>query len=1253
VPNCNWYEKSSISNIRITNVTVANCWVSNVYVCAPEVYFNGNITGTDSYPYYGIIVSNYLYWADDNNWYFMDYASNVTIEYATVEHCYVGGIFVYDASGYITVENCTCRYNTFGGDTTSGFGIFFSYSSGNNKAINNRVYGNNYGISAGNENYDEFVNNVVESNYVEGISARNVDYINISNNILRFNGNYGISSAISVYSENYNAGHVDVVNNTLYANYRGIVIQGYTIGSVLKNNVTLCTMEGIVLDSGINTGGSNQIVEENEIRGCRRGIWVINSSYDNIIRNNVIHDNERGIVVQSGYNNSIRQNVIYNNSYLGIDLGEDGVTPNDGQIVTSQPNHGMDYPVITTVSLNGNTLHVEGYIGVEGVGGSSNFANAIVDVYLVKNSTGGDNLVGNDYNGKYYGEGWVYLGSLIADSNGYFSGDIDVSGKGVDTNSYISATATLSGRGTSEFGPNYLLSQAVVVEGYVYEDFKTLGIKDNDVGIPNVQVALFKDNTTAGTQGILDSNDELVATTVTNSTGYYNFTITDTSALYFVAVNSSTVNTTRGLNSGYTINDIWAEQTYQTNESNYSQIIQLFGGRNPKISDNWSAGVYEHYVKINCSEYDNEPIIFGFSFDVVVNTNDLSENSQGSFRQFIQNANAIRGANRMYFIPTVPQNNPDGWEIYINYTSLGLLPVVKDDYTEINGTVFNTDLTINESAELIINGTSIPAGVWAGSPNYVIKVNANHSNVTYLHITNASNDYVAGIYLYQSAYCNITNVEVDNNFYGIHLSQSSNNTLSNITAVENTNIGIYLYYNNNNNILTDILANNNYDGIYLYQSNNNYLKNITANGNSHYGIYIYTSNGNTLTDISTNYNRKGLYIMWDSDYNVLSNITASNNDEYGIEILLNCDHNSLTNVTANNNGHIGVEIYWWSNYNSLVNITTNNNTDTGIYVSQSENNIFTNIIANNNGYGGIELRDSSNNNIFTNVVAYCNGKGVVVELGYNNTFSYLSIYNNTYLGIDLGDDNVTLNDGQLNSSQPNYGVDYPVITYAEFNGTHLYVEGFINDESAETGSSNFENAIVDVYLVKNSTGGDNLIGNNISSDGLTLNKYYGEGWIYLGSLTANSNGEFEGWLEVAGKGVEWYALITATATLNGNTSEFGPNYLLVRKISVSTGITVFWQNDHYNATITVTALNETQHKITVYWIKPENLTINSMQGDYDYNNSYNNIYYWKFDVIKAGETKYVYLNLSASNECSLSEAYVIGIDPNRGGLSEN
>jgi parallel beta-helix repeat protein len=87
------------------------------------------------------------------------------------------------------------------------------------------------------------------------------------------------------------------------------------------------------------------------------------------------------------------------------------------------------------------------------------------------------------------------------------------------------------------------------------------------------------------------------------------------------------------------------------------------------------------------------------------------------------------------------------------------------------------------------------------------------------------------------------NTANSNNSYGIHLYNSSGNTLIGNASRWNKSYGIYLY-DSSGNTMTDNIASNNYLGIYLYYNcnnneiyNNNFIDNQTQ-------AYVYSSSGN-------------------------------------------------------------------------------------------------------------------------------------------------------------------------------------------------------------------------------------------------------------------------------------------------------------------------------------------------------------------------------------------------------------------------
>ena len=133
----------------------------------------------------------------------------------------------------------------------------------------------------------------------------------ISNNIIGFN----FLSGMELYS-------TDAHDNTVSGNYIGISPSGDNLG---------------------NPYG---------------GVWINQDAHDNTIRDNTIADNQAaGVGIKSGQHNLVRANNIHDNTGLGIDLGYDGVTPNDNDSVLTSgdpPNRYLNFPVLTS-AIGGHT----------------------------------------------------------------------------------------------------------------------------------------------------------------------------------------------------------------------------------------------------------------------------------------------------------------------------------------------------------------------------------------------------------------------------------------------------------------------------------------------------------------------------------------------------------------------------------------------------------------------------------------------------------------------------------------------------------------------------------------------------------------------------------------------------------------------------------------------------------------------------------------------------------------------------------
>jgi CSLREA domain-containing protein len=148
----------------------------------------------------------------------------------------------------------------------------------------------------------------------------------------------------------------------------------------------------------------------------------------------------------AGVSNSIRGNSIFSNgtttSHLGIDLGPDGVTPNDppaNKDSDSGPNGLQNFPVITSALVTGSTKTIKGTL--------NSVASENFDIDFYANAS--CDTAGN-------GEGQTYLGSaaVVTDGSGdaSFTFHPDASQAGQMTvGKVITATASRSGMETSEF----------------------------------------------------------------------------------------------------------------------------------------------------------------------------------------------------------------------------------------------------------------------------------------------------------------------------------------------------------------------------------------------------------------------------------------------------------------------------------------------------------------------------------------------------------------------------------------------------------------------------------------------------------------------------------------------------------------------------------------------------------------------------------------------------------------------------------
>jgi hypothetical protein len=232
---------------------------------------------------------------------------------------------------------------------------------------------------------------------------------------------------------------------------------------------------------------------------------------------------------------------------------------------------------------------------------------------------------------------------------------------------------------------------ARAIAGTIYDDRAALAVRVNFVPVSGATVKLYRD----GGDRLPSADDSVMATTTTNAVGSYAFPEMP-SGNYWVAVDSRTIR------SGRSANTAWAEQTFGpagslcARQDGSSQITYFEGscaGGRTTASDDASSLTTSEHVALVQSPAANSSVDFAFSFNLVTSTAD-GDRMQGSVRQFVTNANAVDGPNRMHFAPLTPapvQREPimgvpmQWWSVVLTTP----LPELQDEDTVIDGTAHN------------------------------------------------------------------------------------------------------------------------------------------------------------------------------------------------------------------------------------------------------------------------------------------------------------------------------------------------------------------------------------------------------------------------------------------------------------------------------------------------------------------------------------------------------------------------------------
>ena len=184
-----------------------------------------------------------------------------------------------------------------------------------------------------------------------------------------------------------------------------------TLGSINDPNIISGNLgNGVTIPSGASFCQvlGNRIGVKSTGAALGNGFDGVNSSASDVTiqANQIAYNPGNGVtVLGSAVRDSIRGNTIHHNSVLGIDLGGEGVTPNDAGDGDSGPNDLMNFPdgITATWDPTHNQTTFNGHVDT-----------------INPNTVSVDLFANSIHDPSDHGQGEVFLGSATPDTNGYF-----------------------------------------------------------------------------------------------------------------------------------------------------------------------------------------------------------------------------------------------------------------------------------------------------------------------------------------------------------------------------------------------------------------------------------------------------------------------------------------------------------------------------------------------------------------------------------------------------------------------------------------------------------------------------------------------------------------------------------------------------------------------------------------------------------------------------------------------------------------
>jgi len=544
-----------------------------------------------------------------------------------------------------------------------------------------------------------------------------------------------------------------------------------------------------------------------------------------------------GIYLSSADHCNISSNNATNND-MGIYLSS-----SRGNAVTGNNMTGNRFGFYLSSSSNNNT--------VTGNNANSNTDEGMYLAYSSNNTVTDNNVTGANYG--------IYL--FNCDDDNRLTGNTANSSDNSGIALYESSNNTL--RGNSAMGNRYGISLESSSTNNTLRDNSAWNNTNYGIHLSSSSNNTLTNNTANSNPGegihlSSSNNNNLTNNTAWNNTGLG--VVLYSSSNNTITSNNVTSNHDDGISLGSSSNNTLINNTVDSNDckgifllssSNYNNLT------NNTVSNNGHYGIwldsssnnniYNNYFNNTDNAWDNGTNIWNTTNTTgpnIIGGPYLGGNYWSNYSGNDTNGdgfgdtpyNISGGSNKDYLPLVFPVHNVDTGEDF--YT---IQDAIDDSNTTTGHTITVARGTYNENVNvtkrLTIRSTSgNPADTIVNATNssaHVFNVTADWVNITGFTVENATADYMAGIHLDSVQHCHISSNHAINNYHGITLGSSSNNTVTDNAASNNNQIGIFLVSSSSNIFMNNTATNNTHGITLLSFSNsntiyNNYFNN-TAN----------------------------------------------------------------------------------------------------------------------------------------------------------------------------------------------------------------------------------------------------------------------------------------------------------------------------------------------------------------------------------------------------------------------------------------